>query len=76
MAESAEPGPRILEEGETEMVTVGFRKERREKEHVFPGPFPCPRIQSPVQRAPRVRSRGDQAMVDTIRASSLLSPHS
>ena len=45
-------------------MIVGFRKKRREKGCVFPRPFPCPRIQSPVQREIRVRSRGDQAMVD------------
>ena len=47
------------------MVTQESRHESREQSLcVFPGPFPCPPIQSPVQRANRVRSRGDQAMVD------------
>ena len=57
-------------------MIVGFRKKRREKGRVFPRPFPCPRIQSPVQRVTSVRRRGDQAMVDTVRASCLLWPHS
>ena len=65
MAESAQPGPRMLEGRETEMVTRVSRHESREQGPcVFPGPFPCPPIQSPVQRATSVRSRGDQAMVD------------
>ena len=43
MAESAQPGPRILEGRETEMVTRGSRHESREQGPcVFPGPFPCP----------------------------------
>ena len=47
------------------MVTLGSRlKSREQGPCVFPGPLPCPHIQSPVQRAPRLRSRGDQAMVD------------
>ena len=76
-AESAQPGPRILGGGETEMVTRGSRHESREQGlSVFVRPFPCSPIQSPVQRAPRVRSRGDQAMVDTVRASCHLWPHS
>ena len=59
------------------MVTLGSRHESREQGPcVFPGPIPYPRIQSPVQRATRVRSRGDQAMVHTVRASCLLWPHS
>ena len=59
------------------MVTLGSRHESREQgPFIFPGPFPCPRIQSPVERVTRVRSRGHQAMVDTVRASCLLWPHS
>ena len=54
------------------MMTRGSRHERMEQGPcVFTEPLPCPAIQSPVQRATRVRSRGDQAMVDTVRASCL-----
>ena len=52
------------------MVTRGSRHDSGEHSMcVFPRPLPCPPIQSPLQRATRVRSRGDQAMVDTVRAS-------
>ena len=77
MAESAQPGPRILEGRETEMVSLGSRHDSGEHSMcVFPRPLPWPRIQSPVHRATRVRSRGDQAMVDMVRASRRLWPHS
>ena len=59
------------------MVTLGSRHESREYgQCVFPGPFPCPHIQSPVQRVTGVRERVAQAMVDMVRASCLLWPHS
>ena len=52
-AESAQPGPRILKEGETEMVTLGSRlKSREQGPCVFPGPLPCCHIQSPMQERP------------------------
>lgn len=68
-----ELGPRILEE-EGRDGDCGLGRERRKEEHVFHRAFThCPRIQSLQSEC---RDRGDQAMVDTIRASCLLSPHS
>ena len=59
------------------MVTRGSRHESRDQGLcIFPGPFPCPPIQSPVQRATSVRSSGHQALVDTVRASCRLWPRS
>ena len=57
------------------MMTRGSRHERMEQGPcVFTEPLPCPAIQSPGQRATRVRSRGDQAVVDMVRASCLCGP--
>ena len=57
------------------MVTRGSRHDTGEHSMcVFPRPLPCPRIQSPVQREIRVRSRGDQAMVDMSRRPAFCGP--
>ena len=57
------------------MVTRGSRHDSGEHSMcVFPRPLPCLRIQSPVQREIRVRSRGDQAMVDMSRCPAFCGP--
>ena len=51
------------------MVTGGPGMIAESKAVRLPRALPLSPIQSPVQRATRVRSRGDQAMVDTVRVS-------
>ena len=77
MAESAQPGPRILEGRETEMVTRGSRHESREQGPcVFPGPFPCPpHPVTCVDSNQREEQRGP-GHGGHVRASCCLWPHS
>ena len=77
MAESAQPGPRILEGRETEMVTRGSTHESREQgPGVFPGPFPCPpHPVTCVDSNQREEQRGP-GHGGHVRASCCLWPHS
>ena len=57
------------------MVTQESRHESREQSLcVFPGPFPCPPIQSPVQSDQGEKQRGP-GHGGHVRASCLLWPH-